>query len=316
MTIDAALPHARQAATGASAPAEQATRSAACSPATHRDAWNDPPHAARPRDSSSGELPRRPALLRGGVPGLHHRALQNPLVPRASLLPPGADSKDSQLAETLRDSFGLLHPFLRDGRLTLSSLRQVAEATMGESDKLDHAILAAREIIQRPPLRDAILSSDGDITRDSLAVAVSVLQGNSSPGAFSQDPFHGQDNAQVVKALQALFEQLRDQTKDRTFFFDKHQYVEIAALRALMGDPDAVGPYGQPVLDPATGLPGKQYSELSVYTAKNILERPGLLRSLERASGTRIFGPAHQEGWISNKGLERWLEQDKAHKAL
>ena len=316
MTIDAALPHARQAATGASAPAEQGTRSAACSPATHRDAWNDPPHAARPRDSSSGELPRRPALLRGGVPGLHHRALQNPLVPRASLLPPGADSKDSQLADTLRESFDLLHPFLKEGRLTLSSLRQVAEAKPGDSDRLDCAILAAREILNRPPLQDAILSSDGEITRDSLAAAVTAVQGNSSPGAFSQDPFHGQENAQVVKALQGLFEPLRDQTKDRTFFFDKHQYVEIAALRALMGDPDVVGPQGQPVLDPATGLPAKQYSELSVYMAKNIVERPGLLRSLERASGTRMFGPAHHEGWISNKGLERWLEQDKAHKAL
>ena len=315
MTIDAALPHARQAATGASAPAEQGTRSAACSPATHRDAWNDPPHAARPRDSSSGELPRRPALLRGGVPGLHHRALQNPLVPRASLLPPGADSKDSQLAETLRDSFGLLHPFLRDGRLTLSSLRQVAEATMGESDKLDHAILAAREIIQRPPLRDAILSSDGDITRDSLLTAVTALQGNSSPNAFSQDPFHGRDNAQVVEGLQGMFERLRDPIKDRTFFFDKYQYVEIDRLRALMRDPDAVGPHGLPVLEPTTGLPGKQYSELSVYTAKNILERPGLLRSLERASAAHMFGLVHQKDYLCNKGLDRWLEQDKAHKA-
>jgi hypothetical protein len=310
MTIDGALHHARPAAL-----ADTGMRSAECSSAIHHDAWSEPQHASRPRDTSAENLPRRPTLLRGGMSGLQHRALQNPPVMRASLLPPDLNTKDSQLAETLRGNFGLLHPFLKDGRLTLSSLRQVAEATLGDNDKLDGVILAAREINNRPSLRDAILSIDGDITRDSLAAAVPALQGNSSPSAFSQDPFHAQDNAHVVQAFQGLFEQLRDQTKDRTFFFDKHQYVEVAGLRALMRDPDAVGPQGLPVLDPATGLPGKQYSELSVYTAKNILERPGLLRSLERASGTRMFGPTHQEGWISNKGLERWLEQDKAHKA-
>ena len=310
MTIDGALHHARPAAL-----ADTGMRPAACSSATHHDAWSERHHASRPCDTAPQDPPRRPALLRGGVSGLQHRALQNPPVTRASLLPPGVNTPDSQLAETLRENFGVLHPFLKDGRLTLSALRQVAEATMGDNDKLDGVILAAREINNRPPLRDAILSIDGDITRDSLAAAVTASQGNSSPSAFSQDPFHGQDNAHVVTAFQGLFEQLRDQTKDRTFFFDKHQYVEVAGLRVLMRDPDAVGPDGQPVLDPATGLPGKQYSELSVYTAKNILERPGLSRSLERASGTRMFGPAHQAGWISNKGLERWLEQDKMHKA-
>jgi hypothetical protein len=49
--------------------------------------------------------------------------------------------------------------------------------------------------------------------------------------------------------------------------------------------------------------------------AKNIIERPGLLRSLERANHTRLFGWPRYEGWLSNKSLERWLEQYKAHKA-
>lgn len=310
MTIDGALHHARPAAL-----ADTGARSAECSSAIHHDAWSEPHLASRPRDMAPDNLPRRPALLRGGVTGLQHRALQNPPVTRASLLSPGVNSKDSQLAEALRDSFGFLHPFLKDGRFTLSSLREVADARMGENDKLDSAILAAREISNRPPLRDAILSSDGDITRDSLLTAVTALQGNSSPNAFSQDPFHGRDNAQVVEGLQGMFERLRDPIKDRTFFFDKYQYVEIDRLRALMRDPDAVGPHGLPVLEPTTGLPGKQYSELSVYTAKNILERPGLLRSLERASAAHMFGLVHQKDYLCNKGLDRWLEQDKAHKA-
>lgn len=315
MTIDGALFHARSATMGAPALGETGLCSAARSSAISHDAWSAPNPAALPQTEAPGEIARRPVVLRGASCGLYHRALQNVAATRVSRLPPGDSSKDNQLAEMLRESFGLLHPFLKDGRLTLSSLRQVAEATLGENDTLDAAILAAREINNRPPLRDAILSGDGDITRDSLNAATQALQGNSSPSAFSQDPFHAKDNAHVVKAFQGLFEQLRDPTKDRTFFFEKHQYVEIAGLRTLMSDPDAVDSDGRPVLDPTTGLPGKQYSELSVYAAKNILERPGLSRALERASGMRMFGPAHQEGWVSNKGLERWLEQDRLHKA-
>jgi hypothetical protein len=309
MTIEGALLNARSVAMGASTLADTGLRSL---PATHPEvAWGEP----QPRDVASDAMPRRPTLLRGGSMGLHHRALQNLPAPRSRLLPPDAHSKDSQLAETLRECFSLFHCFLNGGRLTLSSLRQIAGAALGQSDKLDAAILAAREINNRPPLRDAILSADGDITRDSLRAAAQALQGNSSPNTFSQDPFHGQDNAHVVKALQGLFEQLRDPTKDRTFFFEKHHYVEIAGLRTLMGDPDAVDAQARPILDPSTGLPGKQYSEFCVYTAKNILERPGLVRSLESASGTPMFGLAHQKGCISNVGLERWLAQDKVHKA-
>jgi hypothetical protein len=58
-----------------------------------------------------------------------------------------------------------------------------------------------------------------------------------------------------------------------------------------------------------------QVQQLCVYTAKNILERPGLLPSLERANGTRLFDPPTSQGWLNNKSLERWLEQDEARKA-
>ncbi|NVZ54456.1 type III secretion effector protein [Pseudomonas sp. B6002] len=184
---------------------------------------------------------------------------------------------------------------------------------MGDNDALDRVIQVAREILQRPRLSDAILSSEGDITRDSLRAAT-ALQGNSSPSVYSQDPFHAQGNAQVVQAFQGLFEQLRDKTKDRTYFFEPHQFVEIVTLKAVMQDPYDVDPQGEAVLEPSTGMPRPKYSELCVYTAKNIIERPGLLRSLERANGARLFGPPYQEGWLSNKSLDRWLEQDEAHK--
>lgn len=176
-------------------------------------------------------------------------------------------------------------------------------------------ILVVREILNRPLLNGSIMDSEGYITRDSLNAAAAALRSNSSPGVFSQDPFHAQGNAQVVQALLGYFKQLRDEPKDRTVFFETFEYLEIALLKAVMSDPDATDASGMPLLEPATGLPKKKYSEHCVYTAKNIIERPGLLRSLERANHMRLFGRPKHEGWLCNRGLERWLEQHEVHKA-
>ncbi|MGE1156262.1 type III secretion effector protein [Pseudomonas kitaguniensis] len=179
----------------------------------------------------------------------------------------------------------------------------------------DRMILVVREILSRPLLNDAIIDSEGYITRDSLNTAALALRGNSSPAAFSQDPFHGQGNAEVVQALQGYFKQLRDKPKDRTVFFEALEYVDIALLKAVMNDPDDIDSSGVPVLEPTTGLPSKKYSEHCVYTARNIIERPGLLRSLERANTLRLFGRPKHGGWLCNRSLARWLEQHAAHKA-
>lgn len=179
----------------------------------------------------------------------------------------------------------------------------------------DRIILVVREILKRPLLNDSIIDFEGFITRDSLRAAASALRGNSSPSAFSQDPFHDQCNDKVVLALQGYFKQLRDTTKDRAGLFDTVEYVEITLLRTVMKDPDDTDALGQPQLEPATGLPRKKYSEHCVYTAKNIIERPGLLRSLERANTPRLFGRPRHEGCLSNKSLERWLGQYEMHKA-
>lgn len=300
MTIERALPRSRP------QPLDGPVVRSTVAPAESRD---EPAVAPLPAS------PRKPMLLRASLSVLHHRGLQNFPVARATVAPPNATSTDSQLATALEKAFGLLHPFLNDGRLTWSSLQRIANHGSAESEALDRASQVVREMLKRPRLSDAILSRDGDITRDSLTAAALALPGNSSPSAFSDDPFHARGNAQVVQALQGQFEQLRDKTKDRTFLFEQHQYVEIDTLKTVMQDPYDADQYDAPVLDPATGMPRPKYSELCVYTAKNILERPGLLPSLERASGGRLFGPAPKEGWLSNKGLDRWLEQDEAHKA-
>ncbi|PRA25974.1 type III secretion effector protein [Pseudomonas poae] len=179
----------------------------------------------------------------------------------------------------------------------------------------DRIILVVREILKRPLLNDAIIDFEGFITRDSLKAAALALRGNSSPNTFSQDPFHGQCNAKVVMALQGYFKQLKDASKDRTRFFEALEYVDIALLKTVMNDPDELDARGLPQLEPATGLPSKKYSEHCVYMAKNIIERPGLLRSLERVNNMRLFGRPRHEGWLSNKSLERWLEQYNQYKA-
>lgn len=304
MTIEGVLPHSRFLVLDG--PTSQPTAPASSSAP---EAWDED------RPAQPDGAPRRPLLLRGTLSVLHHRALQNLPVTRASLSSPGITSTDSQLAMALEKAFGSLHPFLSDGRLTWSSLQRVATQPKGQSEELDRTIQVVSEILNRPRLNDAILGRDGDITRDSLRSAAQALQGNSSPSVFSQDPFHAHGNAQVVQALQGQFGQLRDKSQDRTFLFEQHQYVEIAALKEVMQDPYAVDAQGVRVLDPSTGMPQSQYSELCVYTAKNILERPGLLPSLERANGTRLFGPSQKDGWLSNKSLDRWLEQDEARKA-
>ncbi|AZE60394.1 MULTISPECIES: type III secretion protein [Pseudomonas] len=304
MSIDGVLPPGRSLAPGV-----PVTQPMAPPSVDNAGAWGE-----TPSERATGGL-RKPFLLRGALSALRHRNLQNLPMERAQFSPPGPNYTDKQLAGALEKTFGLLHPYLNDGRLTWLSLQRIAAEPTGKNEELDAAIQVVREILERPRLSDTIFSRDGDITRDSLRAAARALQGNSSPSVFSQDPFHAQGNAEVVEALQAQFEHLRDKTKDRTFLFEQHQYVDIAKLKAVMQDPYEVDQQGNPVLDPSTGMPRSKYSELCVYTAKNIVERPGLLPALEHANTPRLFGPPHVEGHLCDKNLERWQEQQKARKA-
>lgn len=292
-----------------SVPDAATVRTATPPPAVPSETWNDA--RSDPHDGIS----RRSSPLRRTLSAPHHRGLQNDLVARTNLPETGAAPSDSQLATALEKNFGVLYPFLKEGRLTWSAMQRIAAEPTGQNEELDKAIKVISEILKRPPLSDAIMTLHGDITRDSLKAGALALSGNSSPSEFSQDPFHAQDNARVVQSLQYHFELLRDKTKDRTFLFEQHQYLEVAALKVMMQDPYDVDRQGAPVLEPHTGMPRPKYSELCVYTARNILERPGLLRSLEHANAARLFGPPHHEGYLSNKSLDRWLEQDEARKA-
>ena len=58
------------------------------------------------------------------------------------------------------------------------------------------------------------------------------------------------------------------------------------------------------------------YSEQQVYLAKNLMERPGLIASLDshKANGYNIFGSHNDDGWLKNYSIDRWLENDKAEK--
>ncbi|WP_395608234.1 hypothetical protein [Pseudomonas sp. B22129] len=113
MKIEGAIPRGQLAATHASE-----VGWASPPPNVHSD--NDAHHACQ-------EVPaRRPALLRGALSSLRYQALQNAPIVRADTAPPGPNSSDSQLASELEKSFGELYTFLKGGRLTQSSLQQIA----------------------------------------------------------------------------------------------------------------------------------------------------------------------------------------------
>lgn len=96
--------------------------------------WASPPRVFQlPNDEpfATRDLPaQRPMLWRGGLSSLRQQALQNPPSVRTDTTPPGPNSTDSQLAGELEKHFGELHGFLKDGRLTQSSLRQIAAQTL------------------------------------------------------------------------------------------------------------------------------------------------------------------------------------------
>ncbi|QJI28399.1 type III secretion effector protein [Pseudomonas sp. ADAK18] len=201
---------------------------------------------------------------------------------------------------------------MKNEGLKLASLQRIASEKMGPSQELNNSILLAKALIRRPRLIDAILDEDGFITRQSLLRAAKRLFGNSDPDTFSPDPFHAKTNVELVQAFQAMFEAFRDKSQDRTVFFEKIGYVKIERLVAISKDPNEIDTRGDVVLDLVTGLPRKKYDEQHVYMSKNLVYRPGLLRSLEsiQASGRRMFGSHYQRGWLSNKDVECWLKNN------
>ncbi|MFC6339937.1 hypothetical protein GIR22_07215 [Pseudomonas sp. CCM 7891] len=135
-------------------------------------------------------------------------------------------------------------------------------------------------------------------------------------GRFSVDPFHAKSDAEIVQVLVETMEDFGSALQGRSFFFDKKSSVKIEQLEEMSKDPDEIGGYGETIRDPVTGLPRKRYTEHQVYLAKNIVERPKLLDTLDSAinRGSGIFGNSDQKGWLSQKSLERWLENDRVQK--
>lgn len=229
---------------------------------------------------------------------------------------PYTSSDDHLLATQLNNVFPMLGDFKKDGRLTLGSLEAIAKEDPKESKVLERTIMLAREILNRPRLADAIVAKGGEITSASLEKVASHSIGNTNPNTQSADPFHSKTDAQVVQAFRGMFDDLRDQSEDYNFFFEKHRYVKKETLIEMSKDPDETDKQGQVVRDAATGFPKKKYSELQVYMAKNLVERPGLLASLDstKANGTNIFGSHNDDGWLKNYSIDRWLENDKEEK--
>ncbi|QDG60808.1 hypothetical protein NIBR502773_25190 [Pseudomonas sp. NIBRBAC000502773] len=229
---------------------------------------------------------------------------------------PYVSSDDHLLATQLNNVFSMLGDFKKDGRLTLRSLTDIAKEQPSESKVPERTIMLAREILNRPRLGDSIVGKGGEITPDSLDKAAGLMIGNTNPNTQSADPYHAKTDAQVVQAFRGMFDDLRDTSEDRTFFFEKHRYVKKETIIEMSKDPDETDKNGQVVRDMATGFPKKKYSEQQVYMAKNLVERPGLLASLDstKANGTNIFGSHNDDGWLKNYSIDRWLQNDKEEK--
>jgi hypothetical protein len=228
---------------------------------------------------------------------------------------PYVSSDDHLLATQLSNVYSMLGDFKKDGRLTLSSLTDIAKEQPGESKVHDRTIMLAREILNRPRLGEGIVGKGGEITLDSLEKATSLI-GNTNPNTQSLDPFHAKTNAQVVEAFRGMFDDLRDTSEDRTFPFEKHRYVKKDKIIEMSRNPDETDKNGQVVLDPTTLLPKKKYSAHQVAVGINLVERPGLLASLDstKANGTNIFGSHNDDGWLKNYSIDRWLKNDKEEK--
>ena len=229
---------------------------------------------------------------------------------------PYVSSEDHLLATALKNNFSMLDKFTKDGHLTQAALQQIANEDPNKSTVAERTIMLAREILNRPRLNEAISENGGKITPSSLTKAASTMLGNTNPNTQSADPFHAKTNAQVVETFRGMFDELRDRSEDRGFFFEKHRYVKTDKLIEMSKDPDETDKSGAVVRDMSTGFPKKKYSEQQVYMAKNLVERPGLLASLDsnKANGTSIFGSHNDDGWLKNYSIDRWLENDRKEK--
>jgi len=229
---------------------------------------------------------------------------------------PFVSSDDHLLATDLKNNLSLLDAFKKDGQLTQASLHEIAKEEPSSSKVSERTIMLVREILNRPRLNESIMAKGGVITHDSLGKAADLQIGNTNPNTQSADPFRAKTDAQVVQIFKGMFDDLRDKSEDRTFFFEKHRYVKKETIVEMSKDPNQTGNDGEPLRDARTGFPLKKYSEQQVYLAKNLMERPGLMASLDssKANGHKIFGGNNNEGWLKNHSLDRWLKNEKEEK--
>ena len=230
---------------------------------------------------------------------------------------PYVSSDDHLLATALKNNLPMFDAFKKEGRLTQASLQDIAKEDPNNSTVSERNIMLAREILNRPRLNESIMEG-GEVTHKSLNKAADSLVGNTNPNTQTADPFHTKTDAQVVQAFRGMFDDLRDTSEDYTVFFEKHRYVNKDKLIEMSKNPDFTNENGQVVIDASTGRPQKKYSEQQFYMAKNLVERPGLLASLDstKANGTNIFGSHNDDGWLKNYSIDRWLENDKEEKGI
>lgn len=225
---------------------------------------------------------------------------------------PFTSSDDHLLVTDLKNDLPLLDGHKKDGKLTLASLLEASR-----DDKVPERTRKCLEaILNRPRVKEAIVGKGAEITLESLSEAVKTLHGNTDPNTYSANPFHAKSNREVAETFLQVFSDWRDKSEDRTFFSEKHWYVNESKIKEIASDPDFTDKNGNVLIDPATRMPRKKYRALDVHLANTIMDRPELKASLDdyKANGYNFFGSRNSDGWFKNYSIERWIENDKKEK--
>ena len=189
--------------------------------------------------SAFGSAPSRPHLGHGHFhPGPPARPLPDGVCPNPGPPPrPTPERPDpyyskqsnQQLAQGLLTNYGAFKGGQYSRKVTLESLKQMADRPLTGNPQTDANIRLAKELLRRPDLIRALDrnmstgASDGRLSKDDI---LSVIG--------SDNPFKLKDDKQLVKEMLGHFQQLKGSGRGDTIQLDK---LKELAARPLTGNP-------------------------------------------------------------------------------
>jgi hypothetical protein len=136
---------------------------------------------------------------------------------------------NQQLAQALLTNYGAFKGGQYSRKVTLESLKQMADRPLTGNPQMDANIRLAKELMRRPDLLRALDrnmstgASDGRLSKDDI---LSVIG--------SDNPFKLKDDKQLVKEMLGHFQQLKGSGRGDTIKLDK---LKELAAQPLTGNP-------------------------------------------------------------------------------